>query len=145
MYNVYFRPNGNGNSDWPSEYFYLSRKGDITEAPTDAPTAAPTAPPTDAPTSVPTEAPTQPVTDAPEESYRIGDADGDGEVSIMDVTKIQKVLATLEFDTDGKISIRGKVTLDDEDMNIMDATAIQKYLATLPVSDCRPINTITTY
>ncbi|MBQ6153630.1 MAG: hypothetical protein IJJ15_07785 [Ruminococcus sp.] len=145
VYNVYFRPNGNGNSDWPSEYFYLSRKGDITEAPTDAPTAAPTAPPTDAPTSVPTEAPTQPVTDAPEESYRIGDADGDGEVSIMDVTKIQKVLATLEFDTDGKISIRGKVTLDDEDMNIMDATAIQKYLATLPVSDCRPINTITTY
>ena len=139
IYNVYFRPNGNGNSDWISPYFYLSRKGDITEPPTEAPA-------TQAPVTQPqTEAPaTQPQTDAPE-TYIIGDADGDGEISIMDATKIQKVLASIESDTDGKVAIRGKVTLDEEEMSIIDVTFIQKYLAVIEVSNAREIGAIAQY
>ena len=111
---------------------------------TEAPTDPPTDPPTEAPTDPPTEPETELQTDAPE-TYIIGDADNDGEVSIMDVTKIQKVIAVLENDPDGKIETRGKVTLDGEKLNIMDATAIQKYLATLPVSNCKSIGATATY
>ena len=63
----------------------------------------------------------------PEPQYKRGDADGDGSISVLDATKIQKVLASLEKDTDGMISYRGDVTGDG--LDILDATAIQKYLA----------------
>ncbi|MBQ3417132.1 MAG: hypothetical protein IJH32_04785 [Ruminococcus sp.] len=141
-YNVYFRPNGNGNSDWTSPYFYLSRKGDITEAPTEAPTAAPvtSAPETEPQTDAPeTEAPE---TEAPE-TYLIGDADNDGEISVLDATAIQKQLAML-IDLD-RLEIRGKVLLDNDILNITDATVIQKYLALLEVSNTREIGSIAQY
>ncbi len=73
----------------------------------------------------PTEAPTAEPTEAP---HILGDTDGDGKVTIVDVTCIQKRLASIEMpvyieeaaDVDGD----GKVT-------IVDATFIQKFLASM--------------
>ena len=61
--------------------------------------------------------------------YLRGDADGDGDITIMDATVIQRVLAGVKEDPDGGIALRGSVT--DSVLNIMDATAIQRYLADL--------------
>ena len=65
----------------------------------------------------------------PEPQYKRGDADGDGEISVLDATVIQKVLASVMTDEHGYISYRGDVTGDG--LDITDATAIQKYLAGL--------------
>ena len=59
--------------------------------------------------------------------YLRGDADGDGILSIMDATRVQRVLAEVETDSDGGIARRASVT--SESLNILDATAIQRYLA----------------
>ena len=61
--------------------------------------------------------------------YLRGDADGDGDITIVDATVIQRVLAGIKEDPDGGIALRGSVT--DSVLNIMDATAIQRYLADL--------------
>ena len=64
-------------------------------------------------------------------SYLLGDADGDGEVNIIDATWIQRALAGIEVpnafnetaaDVDG-----------DGDMTIIDVTCIQRYLAGIEV------------
>ena len=62
-------------------------------------------------------------------SYLIGDTDGDASVNIIDATKIQKLLARLETDPDGMMSMRGDVT--GNGLDIIDATLIQRYLASL--------------
>ena len=59
--------------------------------------------------------------------YRRGDADGDGTVTIMDATKIQRLIAELEEDDASGIRLRGDV--DGSGLDILDATAIQRYLA----------------
>ena len=59
--------------------------------------------------------------------YLNGDADGDGKITILDATLIQRVLVVLSKDTDGTIAIRGDV--DKDGLTILDATAIQRYLA----------------
>ena len=60
-------------------------------------------------------------------TYIRGDSDGDGVVSIMDATRIQRVLADFdEEDTDG-VRFRGDV--DGNGLDIFDATAVQRYLA----------------
>ena len=74
-----------------------------TEDPTEAPTAEPTQPPTEAATSAPTApSPTESPTIPPVEptdgeylsvDYIIGDADGDGRVTVLDATAIQRYLA----------------------------------------------------
>lgn len=60
-------------------------------------------------------------------SYVRGDADGDGRVTISDVTKIQRILADLEYDTDGSVAMRADINGDR--LDISDATAIQRWLA----------------
>ena len=60
-------------------------------------------------------------------SYLKGDADGDGEVSAVDATVIQRVLADIYTDADGSIAKRGEVTGDT--LTLLDATEIQRYLA----------------
>lgn len=60
-------------------------------------------------------------------SYIRGDADGDGHITVLDATKVQRVLADLDADDDGMIAQRSAVTGDT--LNIMDATAIQRVLA----------------
>jgi hypothetical protein len=66
-------------------------------------------------------------TDLTKVTFVRGDADGDGSVIIMDATKIQRVLAKYDEDTDGMIELRA--TLSDEGFGIMDATRIQRWLA----------------
>ena len=61
-------------------------------------------------------------------TFILGDADGDGIVTIIDATKVQRVLAGLDGDDDGMIALRS-TTDAAEPMNIMDATRIQRYLA----------------
>ena len=56
-----------------------------------------------------------------------GDADGDGSVSIIDVTIIQRKLADLAVDNPENVEILGDVTRDE--LDIVDATCIQRYLA----------------
>ena len=58
-----------------------------------------------------------------------GDTDGDGEVSILDATAIQRHLAELTK-LDEQAIARGRVLGTDE-LSILDATAIQRYLAQL--------------
>ena len=57
--------------------------------------------------------------------YLIGDTDGSEDVSILDATAIQRILAELDYDP--YYVIRGTIT--DKELNILDATAIQRYLA----------------
>ena len=79
------------------------------------------------------------VAGAVEVTFKLGDADGDDLVTILDATKIQRVLVDLDTDADGMIALRGHVTYDSAEdsgeLNIMDATRIQRWLAdyTVPV------------
>lgn len=59
--------------------------------------------------------------------YIRGDANGDGVVTVKDVTAIQRRLADLEADPSGMIAKRGNVA--GNRLDIADATLIQKYLA----------------
>ena len=96
------------------------------QEPTEPPTE-PTQPPTQPPTTLPTEPPTNLPTQSPSKII-LGDVDGDGEVTILDATMIQRKLADLAVtayheaaaDTDG-----------DGEVTILDATYIQRYLADL--------------
>ena len=61
----------------------------------------------------------------------LGDADKDGEVTILDATCVQRVLAELPvtaYDEDAADADQ------DDDVTILDATAIQRYLAELPTN-----------
>ncbi len=61
--------------------------------------------------------------------YILGDADGDMEVTIMDATTVQRVLASIITDTDGKIALRADMARNG--LDISDATLIQRFLAQL--------------
>ena len=74
-----------------------------------------------------------PVQPEPTEPYLLGDSDGDGIVTVLDATKIQRILAVLDEDPDGMITLRGAVD-GAATLNIMHATAIQRYLADFEVS-----------
>lgn len=61
-------------------------------------------------------------------AYLRGDADGNGEVEVLDATAIQRRLVELKYrDEDGRIELRAAVT--GKALTITDATAIQRYLA----------------
>lgn len=62
-----------------------------------------------------------------EDTFVLGDANGDGTVTIDDATLIQRVLCESVEDTDGKIAQRGDV--DGNGLSIMDVTIIMRYLA----------------
>ena len=72
-----------------------------------------------------------------EYTFILGDADGDGVVTIIDATVIQRVLVYLMDDPDGMIELRASV--DGDDLNITHATKIQRYLADFAVPE--PIGT----
>ena len=59
-------------------------------------------------------------------NYLLGDADGDGEVTIIDVTKIQRILANNSVDSFNEAA--ADVDSDGE-LTIIDATWIQRHLA----------------
>ena len=66
------------------------------------------------------------------EQYLLGDADGDGEVATLDATRIQRILARLDKDEDGKISLRGDVN-ENGTMDLMDVTFLKRYFARMTV------------
>lgn len=61
--------------------------------------------------------------------YDIGDVNGDGKISILDATEIQKYLAELSSLNDNQLAV-ADVNCDGK-ISILDATEIQKYLAEL--------------
>lgn len=63
--------------------------------------------------------------------YLIGDADGDGEITVFDVTVLQRLFAHIEDDPDGLIALRGCVT--GETLDMIDVTYIQRYLAHMDI------------
>ncbi len=65
--------------------------------------------------------------DDPITNHIIGDADGDGEVTILDATKIQRVLAG--YDNKDKTKVERFAALSEGVLSILDATSIQRWLA----------------
>ena len=79
--------------------------------------------------------------DAPiEVTFMLGDADGDGRITIMDATKAQRLLAELITDEDGMIALRGDVSSDK--LDILDATKIQRHIAGFGIAE--PVGTMVT-
>lgn len=64
--------------------------------------------------------------------YILGDADGDGQITALDVTFIQRVLARVRDDPDHLIALRG--TIAGEELSITDASLIQRSLAQLAIA-----------
>ena len=71
----------------------------------------------------------------------LGDADGDGDITILDATVIQRYLAAYTVKNPEHTVKCGDV--NGEGLDIIDATLIQRYLAsfTVPYSIGKPINT----
>ncbi len=86
----------------------------------DKPTEPPTEPPTEAPTEPPTQAETEP-------AYELGDADLDGEITIIDATHIQLVVARIIEVSDEQFVV---CDVDkDGEISIIDSTAVQLIVA----------------
>lgn len=86
--------------------------------------------PTEKPTVKPTEKPTQPPTQAPVYfTYKVGDADLDSKVTVIDATSIQKKLAQM-LTFNEKQMISGDAD-EDKKISVLDATYIQKFLASI--------------
>ena len=87
------------------------------------------------PSVLPTVKPTTPVvnpTTSSGSASLIGDADGDGDVTILDATRIQRWLADLVGD-----NMINKANADadrDGEVTILDATRIQRFLADIITS-----------
>lgn len=62
------------------------------------------------------------------DSYKRGDADGDGVVTILDATVIQRKLAEFAVSRFNETA----ADVNGDGLNILDATAIQRYLAGFP-------------
>lgn len=63
----------------------------------------------------------------PEGSYRLGDADGNGEIDVIDASCIQRGCARVPMEIDEKILANGDI--DGDGLTVMDATLIQRHLS----------------
>lgn len=127
-YTVTINVQGSDNKTIERSYTFTS-VGSVT--PTEAFETQPPVGPTDAPPA-PTQAPPQP-TDAPPAPTQpagdvvYGDADDDGDVTVLDVTYIQRFEANIALP--GPLNqLNADVDADDE-VSIIDATLIQRFLA----------------
>ena len=116
-----------------------------TVAPTTKPTTAPK--PTVAPTTKPTTAPkptvaptTPPVPLGESAIYTAGDTDLDGQVTVMDATMIQYVLANLKTDTYNAVATLGNVNPSDG-FDISDATFIMRKVASVAIPSTVTVGT----
>ena len=127
-----FDEKGNEILSDPNRYVAVATLDpDPTEPPpTEPPTEAPTDPPTEPPTEAPTDPPTEPPTEPSVVLILLGDADRDTEVTILDATKIQRVLAGLT--SSSSINPEAADADRDGEVSILDATSIQRALAGLP-------------
>ncbi|MBQ8057621.1 MAG: leucine-rich repeat protein [Ruminococcus sp.] len=64
----------------------------------------------------------------PVETYILGDVDNDGDVSVLDTTEVQLIIAQLTEPVDDNATLRGDIDRDGV-LSIMDATSIQRYVA----------------
>ena len=83
--------------------------------------------PTDATAPIINPTTVTPTSGGPGDTTKVGDADMDGDVTVLDATRIQRVLADLE-------TIIDRIAADtdhDGDTTILDATRIQRFLADL--------------
>lgn len=76
---------------------------------------------------IPTEPPTAPPTEPPVNDY-LGDADGDGLISAIDVTQITRAVAHISTGIDDDVLMNADVDGNGK-LEIIDATYIQRYLA----------------
>ena len=67
-----------------------------------------------------------------EDKIILGDVDGDGEVTIIDATAIQRTLASLPVSS---FEQKSADTDGDGEVTILDATAIQRHLADLSANE----------
>ena len=96
-----------------------------TVSPTDPPATEPPVKPTDAP--APTDPPVIP-TDAPTPTPVLyGDADDDGDISVLDVTYIQRFIADISLPS--PLNERNADVDGDDEVSIIDATYIQRWIA----------------
>ena len=72
-----------------------------------------------------------PMLDEPIQEMILGDANGDGDISILDVTIIQRFLANQDIFITIDIEVFGDI--DGNGLDIIDATLIQRYLANFDV------------
>lgn len=63
-------------------------------------------------------------------SYLLGDTDGDGDVTILDATLVQRIIAKMVTDNDGSYTMRGDVD-GDGDLSSNDVTLLMRYNAKL--------------
>ena len=63
----------------------------------------------------------------PAGSYRLGDADGSGEIDVIDASCIQRGCARVPMEIDEKILAHGDI--DGDGLTVMDATLIQRHLS----------------
>ena len=99
------------------------------------PPVEPTEPPTEPePTEAPTDEPTVPATEAPTEMpvKYLGDVDGDGTVTSIDATLIQRHLCYIKTMISDKMFMMGDVD-GDGIITIIDVSYIMRYLATIEV------------
>ena len=68
------------------------------------------------------------VTAAAASTYVLGDADGNGDVEVVDVVVVQRIVADMITDQDGSITQRADIDKSGE-LEVTDATLIQRYLA----------------
>lgn len=66
------------------------------------------------------------------DSYLLGDADGNGEINIMDATRTQRIVAGFSDGADGKA--RQRAAVSGSQVGIMDATQIQRSVAGFTVN-----------
>ena len=62
----------------------------------------------------------------PIQNHLVGDADDNGEITVLDATRIQRVL--VDFDKDKRAKAERYASITGTSLSILDATAIQRYL-----------------
>ena len=60
------------------------------------------------------------------EPYMLGDADGNGDVDVVDAVKVQRIAIFVDHDTDGSVERRADVNGDG--LDTVDATLIQRHV-----------------
>ena len=137
---IFYGTNLYENRIIPAATYIVPQRTSAIAQPTDppAPTQAPTDPPkptdplTEAPkpTNPPTEAPKP--TDPPQPTEPpveiiLGDADDDGDATVLDVTYIQRYEANIQLPS--PLNVKNADVDGDEDVTIIDATLLQRWLA----------------
>ncbi|MBQ3418039.1 MAG: hypothetical protein IJH32_09450 [Ruminococcus sp.] len=113
---------------------YNYNSGTLSDSDVTGGSTTPTQPTTQPPTQPSTQKPTTPTQPATQSTgkLKLGDADRDDKITVLDATKIQKMLASLvpKFDAD---TTRCANVDGDTAVSVIDATLIQKYLASVSV------------